>query len=109
MLCAEISSYWFFVFQSEHIYLAEDGLELWCVLLYVFVNVKSVKPTFSERLALLSNARQPSLALVQLASNLIGLLGLGPPSDISSRSMPGIMGGWVGVLDWSCDTWWVCL
>lgn len=54
----------------EHVYLAEDGLDLW--------------------LATLHHAPAPTPDLIRLLGNMAGLLGLHPP-DESSSSMPGLM------------------
>ncbi|XP_019852787.1 PREDICTED: importin-11-like isoform X2 [Amphimedon queenslandica] len=57
--------------QPEHLFLAEDGLQLW----------KSV----------LHHAPQPTLELASLIQNMSGLLGLASPSDDSTRSLEGLM------------------
>eukprot|EP00731_Ephydatia_muelleri_P016714 Em0009g1138a len=57
--------------RSEHVYLAEDGLDLWLAVLYHTPSVNDV--------------------LLHLIANMVGLLGLGPPGDDSSTSMAGLM------------------
>lgn len=44
------------------------------------------------RLTVLQHSSTPSPALIQLLGNMIGLLGLDPPSDESSTTMAGLMG-----------------
>lgn len=58
--------------RSEHVYLAEDGLDLWLAMLYHTPSVSDV--------------------LLHLLNNMVGLLGLQPPcDDESSTSMVGLM------------------
>lgn len=56
---------------DEHIYLAEDGLDLW--------------------FAAMSQTPHPTMEVIQLLQNMNGLLGLTTPTDDSTHSLEGLL------------------